>query len=174
VSEGNERIVESAYKLMRGDLNGPADPGFCLQMVRLVVEDAFQLPSHGWYKWLTHRVERAAGDDTSPWARDMERSMRAGGFAAVGPSEGNRYVVRGQLAAACEPGDLLFRWDVAKTKAGTFVGHVGVLLPGQLVLENINPASRACSLVRGSTAVTPLSMFPVTLAVRFAPDLGGS
>jgi hypothetical protein len=170
---GGERTVESAFKLLRGELPAPTRPGLCLQLVRLVVEDAFGLPSHGWYKWMTRRVERAAGDDSDPWARDMERSLRVNEFAVASPAGSTRYVTGGQLAAACEPGDLLFRWDVARTAQGTFVGHVGILMPGELVLENVNPNSRPSSLCRGTTALTPLSAFPVTLAARFSPG-GGS
>jgi len=170
---GNERVVESAYRLIRGELRAPASAGLCLMLARLVVEDAFGLPSHGWYRWLTHRVEREPGDDTDPWARDMERSLRAGGFGVAEPAAGERYVSSVALAPVCEAGDILFRWDVAKTRQGTFVGHVGILMPGEMVLENIGPASRKRSFFNGPTALTPLSDFPVTLAARFAPGPGG-
>jgi hypothetical protein len=166
----NAAIVESGYKVLRGELGAPSNSGLCLMLTRLIVENAFGLPSHGWYKWRTHVVERAPGDDNDPWARDMERSMREGDFGVLTPPDGSRYVTGAQLAAVAEPGDLLFRWDVARTRAGTFIGHVGVLMDGQMVLENINPASRPGSFQLGSTALTPLSMFPVTLVARFAPE----
>jgi len=143
-----------------------------LKLVRLVVEDAYQMPSHKWYEWRTQPVERRPGDDDSPWARDMERSLRLAGMAVALPPENvqkpeDRYIPTVHLASVCEPGDLLFRWDVARTQQGTFIGHVGVLMPGGLVLENVRPTSRLFSLSRGVTVLTPIQHFPVTLAVRF-------
>ena len=170
----NELVVDSAYKVLRGEMTVPTEAGYCLQLVRLVVEDAFDMHSHEWYNWLTYPVERAPGDDRSPWARDMERSLNAAGMSIAAPTSApktieDRYVPMVELASVTQPGDLLFRWDVAKTKAGTFIGHVGVLLPGGMVLENVSPGSRPNSFRRNVTSLTPLKLFPVTLAVRFTP-----
>jgi hypothetical protein len=170
----NAAVVESAYKVLRAELQVPDQAGFCLKLVRLVVEDAYGMRSHEWYKWRTHPVERAPGDDDSPWARDMERSLRLAGMAVALPPENvqkpeDRYVSTLHLASVCEPGDLLFRWDVARTKQGTFVGHVGILMPGGMVLENVSPRSRLYSFTRGVTVLTPVANFPTTLAVRFDP-----
>ena len=165
----NEKVVQAAYDALNGKVTLPTQSGFCLQHTRLIVERAHGLPSHGWYKWRTHIVERAAGDDTAPWARDMERSMKMNGFEVVSPEAGSRYLTEEQLTHA-QPGDILFRWDVYKTKAGTFVGHVGILMPGGLVYENINPNSRRTSYQLGVNALTPLKDFATTLVARFDPD----
>jgi hypothetical protein len=63
---------------------------------------------------------------------------------------------------------LLFRWDVAPTKAGTFVGHVGILLEHELVVENINPRFRPEGFNRRNTSVTPLVFYRTTLVARLA------
>ena len=171
----NDRIVESGYRVLRGELTVPRSAGLCLQMVRLVVEDACDLAPYGFYRWRTHVVERAATDDDSPWARDMERSLKAAGMAVAEPTPNpktreDRYVSMMHLASVAEPGDLLFRWDVAQTRAGTWIGHVGILMPGNLVLENIAPSSRPESFQRQSTSLTPIQNFRVTLAARFLPS----
>jgi hypothetical protein len=170
----NELVVDSAYKVLRGEMTVPTEAGYCLQLTRLIVEDACNLEPWGFYKWRTHIVERAPTDDTAPWARDMERSLNAAGMSIAGPMldpkvREDRYVPMVVLASLVEPGDLLFRWDVARTRAGTFIGHVGILLPGGVVLENVSPGSRPNSFRRNVTSVTPLKFFPVTLAVRFNP-----
>jgi hypothetical protein len=69
------------------------------------------------------------------------------------------------------PGDLLFRWDAAAWKHGMvpYYEHVGILLDGGLVLENINPAYRSHSLQRGVTALTLIDRFQFTTAIRFDP-----
>jgi hypothetical protein len=161
-------IARAAYALVRGDLPAPSKSGLCLQLVRLVVESAYGMKPHEFYRWRTHPVERLPGDDNDPWARDMERSLREAGMAALRPDEG-RYVSTETLLLNGNPGDLLFRWDTAKNARGSFVGHVGILLGGGLVLENVNPAYRPASLMRGVTALTPVSKFLTTLAVRFVP-----
>jgi hypothetical protein len=164
----NEKVVQAAYDALNGRVTLPTQSGFCLQHTRLIVERAHGLPSHGWYKWRTHIVERAPGDDTSPWARDMERSMRMQDFHIAAPLEGNRYLTEEQVAQAI-PGDIVFRWDLYKTKAGTFVGHVGIIMPGGLIYENINPSSRPNSYKLGVNSLTPLKDFPMTLIARFDP-----
>lgn len=161
-------IARAAYGVLRGELAVPEKSGLCLQLVRLVVESAYGMKPHGFYNWLTHPVERLPGDDHDPWARDMERSLREAGMASLLPDEG-RYVSAERLAAGGNPGDLLFRWDTAKNRQGSHVGHVGILLGGGLVLENVNPAYRPGSLVRGATALTPITKFLTTLVVRFVP-----
>jgi hypothetical protein len=163
------RIVTSAYRAMRGELALPEQAGMCLKLVRVIVEDAFGMQPWSWYsQWLTddRRVQRAPGDDYEPWARDMERALRDARLAYSIPNEG-RYVSHEKIMRTCGWGTLLFRWDTAKTKRGTFVGHVGILMPGGLVLENVNPAFRAMSLARGFTCLTPLSQFPVTTAIDY-------
>lgn len=160
----SEKIVRSASKALSGELQLPASSGYCLRLVRLVVEHALNIDFYGTY--LTHKVERAAGDDHDPWARDLERSMRLSGLAVLEPQPNQRYIGMRALKEHAMPGDLLFRHDVAPTRAGTNVGHVGILLHNGLVLENINPRFRPEGFVRRNTAVTPLVYYRVTLAAR--------
>jgi hypothetical protein len=164
----NERVVQAAYDAINGKVSLPTRSGFCLQHTRLIVERAHGLPSHGWYRWRTHTVERAPGDDNDPWARDMERSMKMNGFTVAEPGSGNRYLSAEQIALG-EPGDIVFRWNVYTTKAGTYVGHVGILMPGGMIYENINPNSRPASYKLGVNSLTPIKDFPMTLIARFDP-----
>jgi hypothetical protein len=163
-------VVDSGYRIMRGDLKAPVHSGFCLQLTRIIIEDAYSMKSHAFYNWLTHPVERAAGDDREPWARDMERSLRNAGMAKDFGDE--RYVRPERILGDCEPGVLLFRWDTAPSRAGTFIGHVGVLMPGGMVLENVHPRHRSGSFFRGVTALTPLEEFRVTTVIQFDPKKG--
>jgi len=165
------KIITSAYRALRGELAVPNEPGLCLKLVRVIVEDAFGMQPWSWYsEWLKadRRVQRAEGDDYEPWARDMERALREAGFAySFNLSANSRYVPHERIMNSCSWGTLLFRWDTAKTRRGTFVGHVGILMPGGLVLENANPVIRQDSLVRGFTCLTPLAKFPVTTAIDY-------
>jgi hypothetical protein len=170
----NDRIVDAAHQLLRGELAEPRRSGLCLQLVRVVIERAYGLPSHDWYRrWRTITVWRSPGSDRDPWARDMEASLRDARkdlpLPRTGPAgDPARYV---DLAAPdLLPGDLLFRWDTARNAAGDFVGHVGILMPGGLVLENVSPTYRAGALSRGPTVLSRLGAWPVTTAVRFTPE----
>lgn len=157
-------VVDSAYKLLRGEIAAPEKPGYCLKLVRLVVEDAYSLGSHGLYRYRSRVVDADKRASRDPYARDMEASLRDQGMAVSQVYDGP-YV--DQEFAQLEPGDLLFRFDVAKDARGVYIGHVGVLMPGGLVLENVTP--RANSLSRGYTCLTPLWTWPVTTVVRFQP-----
>jgi len=165
----NEKVVQAAYDAMSGKINLPTRSGFCLQHTRLIIERAHGLPSHGWYRWRTHTVERAPGDDNDPWARDMERSMRMNNFHVEIPREGSRYLKEDQVENG-QPGDIVFRWNLYTTKAGTYVGHVGILMPGGFIYENINPNSRPTAYKLGVNSLTPLKDFPMTLIARFDPN----
>lgn len=160
----NERIVRSAEKALAGELQVPVSSGLCLRLVRVIVENALGIDFY--QQFLTHRVERAPGDDMDPWARDLERSMREGGHAILTPTPGQRYVGNRAIREFAQPGDLLFRHDVVPTAAGTHVGHVGILLHNGVVMENINPRFRPEGFHRRNTALTPLVFFRVTLVAR--------
>ena len=165
----NEKIAASAERVLTGELSVPSQSGLCLKLVRLVVEDAFDWPSHKFYEYRSDIVERHAKDNREPWARDMERSLGNQGMTVLVPDWRERYVSPGEILEKGEPGDLLFRWNTARTRFGTYVGHVGVLMENGLVLENINPAYRSKSFMRGVTGLTPLEHFLVTRVVRFDP-----
>ena len=160
----NDRIVRSAEKALAGELQIPVATGYCLRLVRVIVENALGIDFYGTF--LTHRVDRAATDDTDPWARDLERSLRESGHAVILPDDRQRYIGNRALREFARPGDLLFRHDVAPTKAGTNVGHVGILLAHGLVLENINPRFRPEGFHRRGTSVTPLVFYRTTLVAR--------
>ncbi len=133
--------------------------GWCLAATRRVIETALGWADGSFYaRYGKERVERAPGPPPAAWwARDLERSMRNLGLAV-------------DLEAA-QPGDLLFNWRSAVNRHGVWVGHVGVLTFGDLVLENVRHDYRPQSLRRrASTMVlTPLETFPVTTPIRI-PD----
>lgn len=172
----NQRIVDTAYALVRGELKAePTSAGLCLQLARVVIEAA--LYQGRWVLYPVYRtivVEPLKRASQDPYARDLEASLRDHGMALDLPRTGPagdpaRYV---DLAAAdeqglLEPGDLLFRWDTAQDKAGVFIGHVGILMPGSLVLENVR--TRAGSLQRGPTTLAKFGAWPATTVVRFTP-----
>jgi len=160
----NEKILRSIDKAINNELPMPIPAGFCLKLVRLIVEDALSIDFYRTF--LTHRVERADGDDNDPWARDLERSMRNAGLGILAPQANQRYVGNRIIKEHALPGDLLFRHDVAPTPAGTNVGHVGILMHHGLVFENINPKFRPEGFNRRSTSMTPLAFYRVTLVVR--------
>ena len=171
----NERITQSAYALLRGEIRAePDQPGLCLALVRVVLEHAFWNGQWALYdRHLSHRVERSPGSSSDPWARDAERSLSRQGMALDlprQPFEGDtqRYVNLDAAAGQLQPGDLLLRWDTALNRYGDYVGHVGILMPGDLVLENV--AHRPGSLQRGPTTLSRLGAWPVTTVVRFKPS----
>lgn len=165
----NERIASTAYEFAHGAFAAPAKPGFCLQLVRLIIETALELPPFTVYAGL-ERVERAPGDDTDPWARDLERTFKNRGWVVLEPEVGKRYVHRSEILTHASPGSILHRWDAAKTTAGTYVGHVGILLHGGLVIENVSPLYRKRSFQSRSNPnlhLTPIADFPTTLVTTY-------
>lgn len=170
---GNDEILASAVALLEGDVEAPEEGGYCLQLVRLVIEDGFGWKPHEFYaRYWDKKVRRGQGDsDLVPWARDLERSLRAADFGVLFPPEGERYVPSTTILKDGKPGDLLFRWDTALSEGGEYIGHVGILMSDGLVLENINPGYRPYSFKNGATALTPVVDFPVTTVVRFNPEL---
>ena len=162
-----EAILESAYLVAQGRGRVPTDKqgrnvsGLCLAQTRMIIEDAFGWPSHFWYeKYVTEWVQPPGYDRRlGHWARDAERSLRNLGMAV--PYE-NRAA-----------GDLLFKWKSAYSMQwGAYIGHVGVLIDGDLVLENINPRFRLGEgFMRGSTGITPVDAWEqVTTVIRFIPE----
>lgn len=172
----NQRIVQTAYALLRGEFKAePTSSGLCLQLVRVVIEAA--LYQGRWVLYPIYRtivVEASTRASQDPYARDLEASLRDRGMALDLPRTGpagdpSRYVdlVAANAQGLLEPGDLLFRWDTAEDKAGVYIGHVGILMPGQLVLENVR--TRAGGLQRGPTTLAKLGAWPATTVVRFTP-----
>lgn len=148
--------IAAGAPIRAGNTDLHTEHGWCLAATRRVVETALELADGGFYqRFGTERVERAPGPAaTAWWARDLERSMRGLGLA-VDP-------------ATARPGDLLFNWRAAVNRHGVYVGHVGVLTFGDLVLENVRPEHRPQSLRRrdSTMVLTPLASFPVTTTIR--------
>ena len=105
-------IVLAAALTLNG--HGPTpQPHYCLKLVREVVELAYGLPPMAFYeRWWTHRVEENRSGE--PWARDLERSLRAAGLTVPTP----------------QAGDLVFNHAIAWP-----YGHAGIMLSDILVLD---------------------------------------
>ncbi|HEX6938712.1 MAG TPA: hypothetical protein VF158_04825 [Longimicrobiales bacterium] len=153
-----DRIARAAWEAAARRLPGlPREGGFCLKLVRLVVEAALGLPPHGMYeRWLVAGTSRRKGSDAEraaaarqdPWAADLEASMKT--------------LSLGVPFAERRPGDLLFNHRAAEP-----YGHVAVLLDRDTVLENVELAFRPKSVRLGEALVlTRVSDLPWTLCAR--------
>lgn len=116
-------MIAAAYRVLRRRLPVETRPGYCLAFVRQVIEHGLRLAPYTLYRLVeAHfalRPGEVLGQDIHPrWARGAERALRAAGLA------------RPQVARM-EPGDLVFSHRVSRP-----YGHVGLLMPGGLVLEN--------------------------------------
>lgn len=155
----NERITKAAWRAVFNQLSGlPTRPGWCLQAVRVIVEEARGWPSHELYRRFlvagtTRRPgaaeERLAAARLDPWAADLEASAKALGWHVPGVER--------------LPGDLVFNHAAAAP-----VGHVGVLISRDVVLENIDPDFRPRSVHLGhhSLSLTLYGSLPWTLVAR--------
>lgn len=144
------RIERAAWEFVGGTFVPPAvSRGWCMQAVRLIVERALDLPPGGFYtRYGVARTSRSAGrTDWSWWAADIEASMKHLGFAVP--------------AAAREPGCLVFSHEQAPP-----VGHVGILLTRDAMLEVVNPARRPASFARGDWCITPWRAWAPTLVAK--------
>ena len=158
MSQTNDRIVASLKRAVAGKVAGiPTRPGMCLQFVRVVVEDALELPSHDFYRrWLVDGTTRR-GDDLAkrlaearldPWASDIERSAKLKGLAVP--------------AILRRGGDLVFNHHASEP-----VGHVGILLDRNWVVESIDPRFRPESInLPGLITLTPFASRTWTLVAR--------
>lgn len=155
----NERIVKAAVAAANGQVpNLPQKSGYCLQLVRMVVEWGLFEGRREFYKrYLVAGTSRRGGTPqerlneakVDPWAADMEASAKALGW--------------GVPALLRKPGDLVFDHNAAAP-----IGHVGVLISRDMVLENIHRTYRPGSihLPHGSLSITPYSARPWTLVAR--------
>ena len=169
----NERIVQAAYDVLRGDVDAePHEAGLCLALVRVVIERAFY--GGHWRFYDLHRSVVVQPDERAsdaPYARDLEAALRAQGMAVslarTGPAGDPVRYVDDDALRDVEPGVICFRWDTAKDRNGVYVGHVAIVLPGRLILENV--ASRHGSLSRGPTKLSRLGAWPVTTVIQYEP-----
>lgn len=154
----NTKIVNSLIRAANGHIGIPKSPGLCLAFVRCVIEDALYDGKREFYRhYLVAGTTKRGGTDSDrlgeawkdPWAADIERSMKVLGM--------------GVPALLRKPGDLVFNYHAAAP-----IGHVGLLLTRDLVVENIRPTYRAGSihLSVGSLSITPYSKHPWTLVAR--------
>lgn len=157
----NQQIRIAAWHAATGRIPElPTDPGWCLMFVRLVVEQALQLPAGGMYdRWLvagsSYRPgspeERLAAAKRSKMATDMEASAKRLGW-------GVPFHTR-------LPGDIVFNYRAAPP-----FGHVAVLLDRDTVLENIDPRYRPDSVhLPSNLSISPLESVPWTLTARIIP-----
>lgn len=108
----NLLIVMAATMAFNGRIVEPT-PNYCLRLVREIVEHALDMEPYEFYeRYWTHRVEE--NTTIEPWARDLERSLRAAGYAVYTPMAG----------------DLVFNYRV-----GLPYGHAGIMLTDNLVLD---------------------------------------
>ena len=150
----NAAIRAAAWQAARGEISVPKQSGLCLQLVRLIVERALFEGRYEFYdRYLVERTTqgREGRSDWTPWASDLEASMKKLGYA----------VPLGER----QPGDLIFNHQAAAP-----IGHVAVLIDRDTVLENINPAYRPKSVHLGRyLSLTPLEHFRRTLLARLRP-----
>ena len=175
----NQQIVSAAYQVIRGEIPEPTAPGYCLRLVRTVIEHAVYEGRYRLYEQvLKRRVDPDLRASNDPYARDLEANLRDFGMDVPGleradgpPGDPARYISHIQSSIASGvilPGDLLFRWDVVRDQNGVFVGHVAILLDHGLVLENV--AARPGRLSRGPTFLSVAGDWPVTSVMRFNPE----
>lgn len=158
--DANEAILATCVAVLNGEQSADPREGYCLSFVRDIVEHSQGWP---WGKLYSDYVTQEADPaghraQDGPWARDAEKSLRELGMAV-------------HLEDA-QPGDLLFIWRDAWSKTwNAYVGHVGILLPGALVLENVKPDYRPHSFHRGEIQLTPRKLwFAPSTVIRFDPE----
>lgn len=157
----NERIANTCWQIAGGNtLLDKLAHGFCLQGVRLVIEYALHWPSHDLYRrylvaGTTGReggeAERLAAARADPYASDLEASMKRLGLAIPGEAK--------------QPGDLVFDYERAKP-----IGHTGIYLGNNLILEVVSPAHRPRSFSRANICLTPYPDWSPTLVARLPQE----
>ncbi len=158
----NQKIAQSALLAAQGRMPSVAlDPGWCLRVVRLIVEHAlFENRYEMYSRWLVAGTTARPGTDAervraaraNPFASDFEASMKQLGLTVP--------------MFEREPGDLVFNHKLASP-----YGHVAVLMTRDLALENINPRSRPTGirLPVANLVLTPVESVEWTLCARL-PD----
>lgn len=142
----SERIVHSVYKAMRGALPVPRqESGYCLRLVRIVLENALGWPDEELYRRFPNQVEGNTPKPRPWFARDIERSFRDEGW--------------GVPLSEAQPGDIAAYYDAALNEYSEYVGHIAIVMPGDdgnlWIFENIAPEYREG---RGAFASGALSL----------------
>ena len=155
----NEAIVQSLLRALSDNYHDIAtQPGLCLAWVRRVVEyGALGGRDRAFYdKFLVAGTSRRGGTEAqrlqwawqNPWASDVEASMKKLGLQVP--------------AMLRKGGDLVFNHNAAVP-----MGHVGILLDREWVVELVNPDFRPASAhLPGSVCLTRYGDWPVTLVAR--------
>jgi len=129
-------------------------PGYCLSVVRQVIERALKINLYQDYvtSWVApDNYDRSGGH----WARDFERDSKL-----------LRWAVNTRDR---QPGDMVFNHNaVWVEKYNAYIGHVGILDHEDMIFENVNPAFRKRSFFKQGTVLglTPYGDWPVTLVAR--------
>jgi len=122
VNSTNKKIVEASYRALLGQtLVENSSSGWCLRVVRQIVQDALRIGHDDFYARFL-KVKASETDPNVPYARDIQVSLRSLGYSV---SEEN-----------IMPGDLFFSWKPMP------YGHTGIVLTTDYVLEN-SSGSRA-------------------------------
>jgi hypothetical protein len=142
----NDKIVESVYAAMRGEIEVPRiTSDYCLRAVRMVLEHALGWADEELYARFPNKIESNTLHPRPFWSRDIQRSLREAGW--------------GVALTSRQPGDLLFYYRAAMNEQGDYVVHTGILLPGGFIFENINPKYRqgTGAFSSGALSLTPSS-----------------
>lgn len=155
-----ERIAAAAWAALWGEFDTVDRAGLCLRFARRVVEHGLGWSGGELYRrYLVARTQSDAATgrtDWTPWAADLEASLRSLGL--------------GVPWAERQPGDLVF-----SHRQATPFGHVGVLLERDMVAESIRAEARPRGGAFGPFRV--LSRLGdwggVTLVARVGEELDG-
>jgi hypothetical protein len=151
IPANNRAIVSSAWKAARGELDVETRAGYCLRTVRQIVQDALGINHQEFYDRYRITVTTASenrGLNSTPWAADVERTMKIRNYHLP--------------LVYLRQGDIVFNHDAAAP-----IGHVGIMLDDNTVLENIDIGYRANSVkLPSGLVITPRRYFKMTLAAR--------
>lgn len=155
----NEKIVKTAWHCLKAQ-NLPKRSGWCMMTTRMIVERALGLGSMGFYStYLVGHPKAAPNVPRNWWARDAQKILR----------DTHRFGVKLEDRMA---GDLVFNHAVAPSKdfRGHMIGHVGILIDRDTVLEN--SGARRGVRIYSAIRLTPLrEWLPVHQVIRLGPPL---
>jgi hypothetical protein len=116
----NKKIVETSYKALLGHVAVEnSSSGWCLRVVRQIVQEALGINSNEFYaKFFSIKAHKT--DPNFIYSRDIQVSLRSLGYE----------VPENEII----PGDLFFSWKPMP------YGHVGIVLSSDYVLENTSGA----------------------------------
>lgn len=115
------QIADALHVVLEGQLAVYDEkPGYCLRVLRQVVEYGLRLkPGEFYARYRTHTVDDNLDPVRNVWARDVMRSLREQGMRVA--YDDNRSLILRELQA----GDLIFSW-----KLGEPQGHCAVVYTG--------------------------------------------